>query len=87
MNNTTYSEQQIAVVLRKVDEGASVAEVCKMAGITASTYRTWRKRHSTLHPESERVKHLEEENKALKTLVAELSLTKRLLQESLRSRA
>jgi putative transposase len=88
MNSTTFSEQQIAVVLRKVDQGATVAEVCKMAGISASTYRGWRKMHGKApHPESERMKQLEEENRALKALVAELTLTKRLLQESLRSRA
>ena len=78
-------ELKIAYIARQVDEGASVEEVCRKAGVAVQAYYRWRKRYGRLVPsEMTRLRSLEEENKQLKRLVAELSLTKQLLQESIR---
>lgn len=87
MKKSTFSEQQIAFVLRQADEGTSVEEVCRKAGISVQTYYRWRKKYGGLMPsEMKRLRQLEEENQRLKRLVANLSLDKEMLQEVIRSK-
>ncbi len=85
MKKSTFSEQQIAFILRQADEGTSVEEVCRKAGISVQTYYRWRKKYGGLMPsEMKRLRQLEEENRRLKRLVADLSLDKEMLQEVIR---
>lgn len=82
MKRSKFSEQQIAFILRQAEEGVSVGEVCRKAGISEQTYYRWRKRYGGMMPsEMKRLKQLEEENMRLKKLVADLSLDKEMLQE------
>ena len=82
MKKTKFSEQQIAFILRQVEEGTPVGEVCRKAGISEATYYNWRKKYAGLMPsEMKRLKQLEEENQRLKKLVADLSLDKEMLQD------
>ena len=63
MKTSRFSEQQIAFVLRQAEEGTSVAEVCRKAGISEATYYVWRKKFGGLMPsEMKRLRQLEEEN-------------------------
>jgi putative transposase len=81
MKRSRFSEQQIALVLRQAEEGTSVAEVCRKAGISEATYYVWRKKYGGLMPsEMKRLKQLEEENGKLKRIVADLALDKEMLQ-------
>ena len=85
MKKSRFSEQQIAFVLRQADEGTSVAEVCRKAGISEASFYAWRKKYGGLMPsEMKRLKLLEEENARLKKLVADLSLDKVMLQDVVR---
>ena len=87
MKRSKFSEQQIAFILRQAEEGASVEEVCRKAGISQQTYYRWRKKYGGLMPsEMRRLKQLEEENQRLKRLVADLSLDKEMLQEVVRKK-
>ncbi len=87
MKKTKYSEQQIAFILRQAEEGVSVGEVCRKAGISEQTYYRWRQKYGGLMPsEMKRLKQLEEENTRLKRLVADLSLDKEMLQEVVRKK-
>jgi putative transposase len=82
MKTSRFSEQQIAFVLRQAEEGTSVAEVCRKAGISEATYYVWRKKFGGLMPsEMKRLKQLEEENSKLKRIVADLALDKEMLQD------
>jgi putative transposase len=82
MKTSRFSEQQIAFVLRQAEEGTSVAEVCRKAGISEATYYVWRKKFGGLMPsEMKRLKQLEEENGKLKRIVADLALDKEMLQD------
>lgn len=84
MKQSRFSEQQIAFILKQVDEGISVEEVCRKAGISQQTYYRWRKKYGGLMPsELKRLKQLEEENNRLKRMVADLSLDKAMLQDVL----
>ncbi len=85
MKKSRFSEHQIAFVLRQAEEGTTVEEVCRKAGISEATYYNWRKKYGGLMPsEMKRLKQLEEENQRLKKLVADLSLDKEMLQDVIR---
>jgi putative transposase len=85
MKKSRFSEQQIAFILRQAEEGTTVEEVCRKAGISEATYYNWRKKYGGLMPsEMKRLKQLEEENHRLKKLVADLSLDKEMLQDVIR---
>ena len=82
MKRAKFTEAQIAFVLKQVEDGVSVAEVCRKAGIAEATFYNWRKRYGGLMPsEMKRLKLLEEENSKLKRLIADLSLDKAMLQD------
>jgi putative transposase len=85
MKKSRFSEQQIAYILRQAEEGTAVEEVCRKAGISEATYYNWRKKYGGLMPsEMKRLKQLDEENRRLKKLVADLSLDKEMLQDVIR---
>ena len=87
MKRSKFSEQQIVFVLRQAEEGTSVEEVRRKAGISVLTNYRWRKKYGGLMPsEMKRLRQLEEENHRLKRLVANLSLDKEMLQEVIRSK-
>jgi putative transposase len=76
------TEAQIAFVLKQAEEGTSIAEVCRKAGIAEATFYNWRKKYGGLMPsEMKRLKQLEDENAKLKRLVADLSLDRAMLQD------
>ncbi len=77
MRTSRFSEPQIAFILKQADDGLSVEEVCRKAGISQQTYYRWRKKYGGLMPsEVKRLKMLEDENSRLKRMVADLSLDK-----------
>ncbi len=85
MKKSRFSEQQIAFILKQGDDGTSVEEVCRKAGISQQTYYRWRKKYAGLMPsEVRRLKQLEEENARLKRMVVDLSLDKDMLQDVIR---
>ena len=85
MKALKFSEAQIAFVLKQAEGGAPVAEVCRKAGISDATFYNWRKKYAGLMPsEMKRLKQLDEENRRLKKLVADLSLDKEMLQDVIR---
>ena len=70
-----------------MEAGASAAETCRTYGITETTFYRWKRKYEGLGlAELRRLKQLEEENRKLKQLVADLSLDKSLLQEVLRKK-
>ena len=85
MKKTRFSDQQIAFILRQAEEGTTVEEVCRKAGISQATYYNWRSKYGGLMPsEMKRLKQLEEENSKLKRIVADLALDKEMLQDVIR---
>ena len=84
MKRSRFTEQQIAYALRQAESGVSVEEIIRKLGITQATFYRWKKKFSGLGmAELRRLKQLEEENKKLKWLVADLSLDKAMLQDVL----
>jgi putative transposase len=73
---------QIAHVLRQAEAGVPVAELIRKTGITEQTFYRWKKRFGGMGVvELRRMRQVEEENRKLKQLVADLTLDKAMLQE------
>ena len=80
MKSSRYSPEQVAFGLRKAEEGTPVAEVCRKIGISEQTFYRWMKKLQGMGvAEVRRLWVLEEENRKLKQLVADLSLDKQML--------
>ena len=84
MRKKRFSVEQIVAVLKQVEVGVPVGEVCRQAGISEQTFYRWKKQYVGLEIDQVRqLKQLQEENGRLKKLVAELSLDKVMLQDVL----
>lgn len=82
MKKSRFTEQQIAFALRQAESGTKVSEVCRKMGVAEATFYNWKKKYGGLGvSELMRLKQLEEENRQLKKLVADLSLDKQMLQD------
>ena len=87
MRKSRFSDQQIALALQQVEHGASVADVCRKLGISEQTWYRWKKRFGGMAPsEVKKLRQLEDENRRLKQLVADLTLDKQMLHEVLRKK-
>ncbi len=87
MKKSRYSEEQIAFALRQAETGTPIVEVCRKMGVSEQTFFRWKKKFAGMGvAEVRRLKQLEEENRKLKSLVADLSLDKAMLQDALRGK-
>ena len=77
MRKSRFTEQQISYALKQAETGTPVAEVIRKMGITEQTFYRWKKQYGGMGVgELRRLRLLEEENRKLKQLVADLSLDK-----------
>ncbi len=80
MTRKTFSEEQIVYALRQAEAGTSVVEVCRKLGVTEQTFYRWKRKFAGLGvAELPRLRQVEEENRKLKHLVADLTLDKPML--------
>jgi len=87
MRKSRFTQEQIAYALRQAEQGTAVAELCRKMGVSEQTFSTWKKKYAGMGiVELRRVKQLEDENRRLKSLVADLTLDKHVLQEVLRKK-
>ena len=87
MKKPRFTEQQVAQALRQAEQGTSAAEVCRKLGVSEATFYAWKKRYAGMGiAELRRVRQLEEENRRLKQVVADLTLDKQVLQEVLQKK-
>ncbi len=84
MRASKFTEQQIVAALRQAEGGTPVVEICRKLGITEQTFYRWKRQFAGMGVvELRRLRQVEEENRKLKQLVAELSLDKTILREAL----
>lgn len=82
MSKRGHSEEEILRVLREVESGETVVEVCRKHGISQQSFYLWKKKYAGLGlSELRELRQLREENGKLKRLVADLSLDRHILQE------
>ncbi len=82
MTKKTFSEEQIIYARRQAEGGTPVVEVCRKLGVTEQTFYRWKRKFAGLGiAELRRLRLLEDENRRLKQLVADLTLDRHMLQE------
>jgi len=87
MRKSRFTEEQIAIALRQADAGTPVADICRKLEVTETTFYRWKKKFGGLGvSELRELRQIREENRILKGLVADLTLDKQILQESLRKK-
>ena len=84
MKKSRFSEDQIIGVLKEHQAGIPTAELCRKHGISEATFYNWRSRYGGMEvSDARRLKSLEDENRRLKKLLAELMLDVATLKEAL----
>ena len=88
MKRTRHNPEQIIKKLREADAmlaaGKTIGQVCQVLEVSEPTFHRWRNQYGGMKSgEAKRLKELEDENRRLKKVVAELTLDKDILQEAL----
>lgn len=77
-----HSEEQIISILKEADGGKKPKDICRERGISEKTYYVWKAKYGGMTvSEARRLRALEEENRKLKGIVADLTLDNRALKE------
>ena len=87
MKKGRFSEAQIVAILQQQASGQTVAQIVREHGLSEATFYTWKSKYAGASvAELARLKHLEDENRRLKQLYAELSLEHQVIKEVLRKK-
>lgn len=84
MRKSKWTKEQIIGLLQQAEAGTPVTEICRREGLSKETFYRSRKKYGGLQvPDAKRLRQLEEENRRLKHLVADLTLDKQALTAAL----
>jgi len=82
MRKSRFSESQIVQILKSVEAGRTVKDVCREHSISDATYYNWKSKYGGMEASDiKRLKELEDENRKLKQMFADLSLENRALKD------
>ena len=82
MKKSRFTETQIVSILKEVEAGLKVEQVCRNHGISSATYYNWKSKYGGVEASDvKRLKALEEENSRLKKMYANLSLEHEAVKE------
>lgn len=82
MRKARFTEQQIMTMVKSVEGGRAVKDVCREAGISETTYYNWKSKYTSVDTSDfKKIKELENENRRLKQMFVDLSLENRVLKD------
>ena len=82
MKKSRFKETEIVAILKQVEGGRNVRDVCREYGISETTYYNWKSKYGGMESSDiKRLKELEQENRRLKQMYADLSLENRALKD------
>ena len=82
MRKSRFSEHQIITILKEVEKGQAVKDVCREHSVSEATYYQWKSKYGGMEASDiKRLRELEDENRRLKQMYADLSLENRALKE------
>ena len=85
MKKSRCTEEQIIAILKQHEAGVKTADLCREHGISDATFYNWKAKYGGLDvSEAQRLRQMEDENRRLKALVADLSLDKEALKAVIR---
>jgi len=81
MARRRHTEEQILQILKEHEAGAKTPDLCRRHGVSTHTFYRWKSKYGGLElSEMRRLRQLEDENRRLKQLVADLTLDKQALE-------
>jgi len=84
MKKSRFIESQIVAAIKQHESGRKADDICREYGISKNTFYLWRKRYSGMDSlQLKRLKELEEENRKLKQMFADVSLDNKMLKDVL----
>ena len=84
MRKSRFTDAQIMGILRQAGSGLALAEVLREHGISSATFYKWRSKYGGMDTSMiSEMKGIEDENRRLKKMFAELSMQNELLKEAL----
>jgi len=84
MKKTRFTEAQIFNILKEYDAGKNVMDVAREYGVSKATIYNWKAKYGGMElNDLKRIKELEEENRKLKHMYAELALDNKMLKDVL----
>ena len=84
MKKSNYTEEQIAFALKQAELGTPISEVCRKLGIAEQTFYRWKSKYRGMEvSDDKKLKQLEEENRKMKMMVADLTLDNKALKDIL----
>ncbi len=84
MKKVRFTESQIVKILKEFESGIDAQSLCREHGISKATFYNWRKKYSGMESSQlKRLKELEEENRKLKQMFADISLDNVMLKDLL----
>jgi putative transposase len=82
MKKSRFTETQIVSILKEVDAGMKVEEICRKHGISNATYYNWKSKYGGMEASDvKKLKELQDENAKLKQMFADLSLENAALKD------
>lgn len=82
MKRKRYSEEQIIGILKQHEAGTAVKDLIRQSGVTEQTFYRWKSKFGGMEvSDAKKLRQLEEENRRLKTMVADLMLDNKILKD------